>query len=288
MPISSQKYGHILSRSFTGKERDAETGYSYFGARYYDSDLSGLFLSVDPMADKYPSISPYAYCAWNPLKLVDPDGMDTVFVNRDGSEQERRKGGNSTFINVNNSWQEVPMPSVIKERTQSHEGTSCEEYQRFDYLIAAAVGYFNYDKNSGALELFSDGNRSIPKNSLSNIFDLNPTLIKAIAIQESHCGKRTNDIMQANNTGDWGEYKSNYGFVKGVTPSVWQSLTGGIKILASKGFKGGFSANGTCSFQGWRAATRAYNGGGNKSYVENVYDLMFLKTQTKYRCTIVR
>ena len=49
--------------SFTGKERDAETGFSYFGARYYDSDLSGLFLSVDPMADKYPGLSPYAYCA---------------------------------------------------------------------------------------------------------------------------------------------------------------------------------------------------------------------------------
>ena len=60
--------------TFTGKERDAETGYSYFGARYYDSDLSGLFLSVDPMSDKYPSFSPYAYCAWNPLKLVDNDG----------------------------------------------------------------------------------------------------------------------------------------------------------------------------------------------------------------------
>ena len=62
--------------TFTGKERDAETGYSYFGARYYDSDISGLFLSIDPMADKYPSISPYAYCAWNPMKLVDPDGRD--------------------------------------------------------------------------------------------------------------------------------------------------------------------------------------------------------------------
>ena len=62
--------------TFTGKERDTETGYSYFGARYYDSDLSGLFLSVDPMADKYPGISPYAYCAWNPIKLVDPDGKE--------------------------------------------------------------------------------------------------------------------------------------------------------------------------------------------------------------------
>ena len=59
---------------FTGKEKDSETGFYYFSARYYDPSLSGLFLSVDPMADKYPNISPYAYCAWNPVRLVDPDG----------------------------------------------------------------------------------------------------------------------------------------------------------------------------------------------------------------------
>ena len=58
----------------TGKERDEETGYGYFGARYMDHELMTMWLSVDPMADKYPNISPYAYCAWNPVKLVDPDG----------------------------------------------------------------------------------------------------------------------------------------------------------------------------------------------------------------------
>ena len=62
--------------SFTGKERDEETGYGYFGARYMDHELMTMWLSVDPMADKYPNISPYAYCAWNPVKLVDPDGRD--------------------------------------------------------------------------------------------------------------------------------------------------------------------------------------------------------------------
>ena len=62
--------------TFTGKERDSETGFSYFGARYYDSDILTGWLSVDPMADKYPGLSPYAYCAWNPVKLVDPDGED--------------------------------------------------------------------------------------------------------------------------------------------------------------------------------------------------------------------
>ena len=62
--------------SFNGKEKDEETGYGYFGARYMDHELMTMWLSVDPMADKYPSISPYAYCAWNPVKLVDPDGRD--------------------------------------------------------------------------------------------------------------------------------------------------------------------------------------------------------------------
>ncbi len=72
--------------AFTGKEKDEETGFSYFGARYYDSDLSGLFLSVDPMADMYPNISPYAYCAWNPVKLVDPNGDTCKYANIETKE----------------------------------------------------------------------------------------------------------------------------------------------------------------------------------------------------------
>ncbi len=49
-------------------------GFDYFGARYYSSDLS-VWLSVDPLASKYPSMSPYMYVAGNPVMLVDPDGM---------------------------------------------------------------------------------------------------------------------------------------------------------------------------------------------------------------------
>ena len=61
--------------TFSAKERDSETGLSYFGSRYYSSDLS-IWLSVDPMSDKYASLSPYTYCANNPVKLVDPNGED--------------------------------------------------------------------------------------------------------------------------------------------------------------------------------------------------------------------
>ena len=72
--------------SFTGKERDEETGYGYFGARYMDHELMTMWLSVDPMADKYPSISPYAYCALNPVRLVDPDGCE-VYIFGDAAEK---------------------------------------------------------------------------------------------------------------------------------------------------------------------------------------------------------
>ncbi|MBQ6157336.1 MAG: hypothetical protein IJK22_12150, partial [Bacteroidales bacterium] len=44
--------------TFSAKEKDVETGLSYFGSRYYSSDLS-IWLSVDPMSDKYASLSPY-------------------------------------------------------------------------------------------------------------------------------------------------------------------------------------------------------------------------------------
>ena len=92
--------------SFTGKEKDSETGFYYFGARYYDPNLSGLFLSVDPMADKYPSISPYAYCAWNPVKLVDPDGDSLKLVGDEkyyakAIEQMEKQTNNLSFY-VNN------------------------------------------------------------------------------------------------------------------------------------------------------------------------------------------
>lgn len=45
--------------------------------RYYDAGI-GRFLIPDPKANKYPNISPYAYCLNNPLKFNDPDGEEPV------------------------------------------------------------------------------------------------------------------------------------------------------------------------------------------------------------------
>ena len=61
--------------SSNGKEKDYESGFHYYGARYYWSEVLTGWLSVDPMMDKYPSFSSYNYCRWNPVKRVDVDGL---------------------------------------------------------------------------------------------------------------------------------------------------------------------------------------------------------------------
>ncbi|MBP5481979.1 MAG: RHS repeat-associated core domain-containing protein, partial [Paludibacteraceae bacterium] len=59
---------------FNAKELDEETGLYYYGARYLNPKDT-RWLSVDPMFEKYVGMTPYNYCAGNPVKLADPTGM---------------------------------------------------------------------------------------------------------------------------------------------------------------------------------------------------------------------
>lgn len=61
-----------------------------YGARYYDAVIS-QFTTIDPLAEKYYSTSPYAYCAGNPVMFVDPDGRDIWEVDGSGNVVNRIK-----------------------------------------------------------------------------------------------------------------------------------------------------------------------------------------------------
>ena len=71
----SQTEDYETQYKFNGKELDAETGMYYYGARYYDPRVS-IWMSTDPLMEKYPEFNPYVYCLNNPINFVDPDGLD--------------------------------------------------------------------------------------------------------------------------------------------------------------------------------------------------------------------
>ena len=87
---------------FNGKELDEETGFYYYGARYYDPRIS-VWQSVDPLAEKYPSWSPYNFCYNNPLRFIDPDGResdDIIFTDKKGNQLATYHDGKKEITNV--------------------------------------------------------------------------------------------------------------------------------------------------------------------------------------------
>jgi RHS repeat-associated protein len=101
---------------FSAKEKDIEmpsiredqkktstpeqTGYSYFGARYYSPELS-VWLSVDPMTDKYPSWSAYAYCFASPQRFRDYWGLEGV-DQKEANSGKAKNGATYTDKSSNN------------------------------------------------------------------------------------------------------------------------------------------------------------------------------------------
>ncbi len=81
--FSTTAYNHgddLQPYKYNGKELDRTHGLDWYdyGARNYDAFLP-IFTSIDPLCEKYYHISPYVYCANNPIMFVDPDGENPVF-----------------------------------------------------------------------------------------------------------------------------------------------------------------------------------------------------------------
>jgi RHS repeat-associated protein len=65
--------GEVERYLTTGNERDVETGYDHRNKRVSDCETV-RFLSIDPLADKFPEWSPYVYVEDNPAIKTDPNG----------------------------------------------------------------------------------------------------------------------------------------------------------------------------------------------------------------------
>ena len=61
---------------FTGKERQSKVNNSIYDSFARFQNTTGRFMSIDPKAESFYHISPYSYCAGDPVNLVDPDGKE--------------------------------------------------------------------------------------------------------------------------------------------------------------------------------------------------------------------
>ena len=161
--------------------KDYESALLYFGARYYDAELTTMWLSVDPMADKYPSMSPYAYCAWNPVKLVDPDGETIWIVGDDGAKYKWEDNNLSckigrSYVEIKNAGKFV---NGVAKNLNKINGTK-EGKIVLDELSQSNEDYFIRSKQIGNSDAgYVSSQNSLYMNGLSNISVLSHELFHA-------------------------------------------------------------------------------------------------------------
>ena len=78
--VNSTATNHYL---YNGKELNEDLGLDWYdyGARWLDVE-TGRWSTIDPLAEKFDSWSGYHYVVNNPINYIDPNGMDTLYINR--------------------------------------------------------------------------------------------------------------------------------------------------------------------------------------------------------------
>ncbi|MCL4797462.1 MAG: RHS repeat-associated core domain-containing protein [Bryobacteraceae bacterium] len=193
----TNNYLDPLKPGFTGKDRDAETGLDYFGARYYAA-AQGRFTSADPLLNSGRPWLPqswnrYAYALSNPLRFTDPTGL---------YEWGACSGTDKECASYKKAFKDSL--SHLKMARDSF-GKKSREYKRLD---AALEAYGKEGKKNGVSVGFGDlgdtaAGRTTPAGDLKSfsvMFDpakmsKNDTA-KWLAIDSGHEGTHVDDLRQ--------------------------------------------------------------------------------------------
>ena len=204
--------------------------YSYFGARYYDSELS-VWLSVDAMSDKYPSMSPYMYCAGNPVKFVDPDGKAIKPVNVEADLAINclfRKFGGERVFGLNH----------IKS-----DGTNPNDLNNSYYSTSYSKSKFKKEYNSFAKS--NNLSKQDKKNAMSIFKILKSEKVYEVGIVTSNSTGQPNDYQVDTKNSDVTSFIAAINVNNNLSGSQTQNA---INTLISRGSPNGSNPDGQFGF----------------------------------------
>jgi len=170
---------------FSGKRKDNEIygeGNAYdFGSRVYDPRVS-RWLSVDPLRKKYPSFSPYNFCANNPIYLKDFDGRDVYVFDKDKNIMAViRTDYKDIAIQLNYSSGQALNTPVIQKTNQAwysgHKnyedafvvGLSYSKGKKVSGVAGVEIVLFTRGPDAGRPQVYGYGGLSAGVNAGSNV-----------------------------------------------------------------------------------------------------------------------
>lgn len=139
-------YGELVSNSMTvnyendwlfgGKELETGNDISWYDSEARYLTTHGVFTSQDPLAEEYFSLSPYNYCASNPINIVDPSGK-SWFYNKSTGEFVTHINNKDDYIYL------ITPDDIIKARSKSNY----KRYAKFENYFGQYLLEGDYDKD---------------------------------------------------------------------------------------------------------------------------------------------
>ena len=210
---NANTFGFSSPYRFNSKEKDAESGLSYYGARYYNSKVS-VWMSVDPLTSQ--TLEQYQYTGNNPIAFIDPDGKEWEDESDEETAQKTvdiaydRMGVLSNKINKNlvkaNKIKSSNMsPSKKEAKLARLESQNAENMAKIDALLECVAAIddmansskiFNFRKSFGSVILLTWSEKKNDSGEKFTVITVNYGSTANRLHEVIHGGQAANDLIR--------------------------------------------------------------------------------------------
>ena len=255
--------GDTQTYKYNGKELDRINGLDWYdyGARNYDAAL-GRWHVVDPLAEKYYNVSPYAYCGNNPVNRIDPNGMEMDWVQSDTQMKYDRR-----IIDEETAQLYYGKSAIYRPLGYSYIATTGENITLYDNANFMSNGImktaFDYTPimSSQNLSSFVDFTNIFNTWGLGTIGGFGSKVYRRAVVSAAFSAQikqnttLVNRLDKLSGTYKYGRYATNFGWGLSVGVAVYRIMQGyeqdggqigyhTAKAASSSGFGLGFSIYG--------------------------------------------